>query len=75
MKRVWFVSHYSMPPKYEMRIKTQMYAHYLQKKGFECTIFSASTIHNTSINLIEDNSDCNITHVFANLLIIPVAAV
>lgn len=57
MKRVWFVSHYSMPPKYEMRIKTQMYAHYLQKKGFECTIFSASTIHNTSINLIEDNSD------------------
>ena len=21
MKNVWFVSHYSMPPKYEMRIK------------------------------------------------------
>jgi len=62
MKRVWFVSHYSMPPKYEMRIKTQMYAHYLQKKGFECTIFSASTIHNTSINLIEDNSDCKIVN-------------
>lgn len=56
MKRIWFVSHYSMPPKYEMRIKTQMYAHYLQQMGYECTIFSASTIHNTSINLIEDKS-------------------
>lgn len=55
IKEVWFVSHYSMPPQYEMRIKTQMYAHYLQKKGIKCTIFSASTIHNTDINLIENN--------------------
>lgn len=52
---VWFVSHYSMPPEYEMRIKTQMYAHYLGLKGIDCTIFSASTIHNTDINLIEGN--------------------
>lgn len=71
MKRIWFVSHYSMPPKYEMRIKTQMYAHYLQQMGYECTIFSASTIHNTSINLIEDKSkyikrtydDLNFVHI------------
>lgn len=52
IKRVWFVSHYSMPPEYEMRIKTQMYAHYLSQMGIECTIFSASTIHNTDINLV-----------------------
>lgn len=57
VKRVWFVSHYSMPPQYEMRIKTQMYARYLQQLGIECTIFSASTIHNTEINLINDNSE------------------
>lgn len=56
IRRVWFVSHYSMPPQYEMRIKTQMYAHYLQQMGIECTIFSASTIHNTDINLITDSS-------------------
>jgi glycosyltransferase involved in cell wall biosynthesis len=55
MKRIWFVSHYSMPPKYEMRIKTQMYAHYLNKMGYETKIFSASTIHNIDINLISDN--------------------
>ncbi len=54
MKRIWFVSHYSMPPKYEMRIKTQMYAHYLGEMGYDVTIFSASTIHNTDINLITD---------------------
>ena len=53
IKRIWFVSHYSMPPEYEMRIKTQMYAHYLGQQGIECTIFSASTIHNTDINLIQ----------------------
>lgn len=56
MKKIWFVSHYSMPPKYEMRVKTQMYAHFLNQKGYETTIFSASTIHNTDINLIEDSA-------------------
>ncbi len=53
VKKVWFVCHYSMPPEYEQRIKTQMYAHYLGEMGIGCTIFSASTIHNTDINLIE----------------------
>lgn len=53
IKRIWFVSHYSMPPEYEMRIKTQMYAHFLGQMGIECTIFAASTIHNTDINLIQ----------------------
>ena len=52
IKRIWFVSHYSMPPEYELRIKTQMYAHYLGEQGIDCTIFAASTIHNTDINLI-----------------------
>ena len=42
-----------MPPEYEMRIKTQMYAHYLGQMGIDCTIFAASTIHNTDINLIQ----------------------
>ena len=53
IKKVWFVCHYSMPPEYEQRIKTQMYAHFLGEMGISCTVFSASTIHNTDINLIE----------------------
>lgn len=55
MKKIWFVSHYSMPPEYEMRIKTQMFSYYLNKEGFETLIFSASTIHNSNINLICTN--------------------
>ena len=55
VSRIWFVSHYSMPPEYEMRIKTQMFAHYLGELGIDCTIFSASTIHNSNINLINGN--------------------
>ena len=71
MKRIWFVSHYSMPPQYEMRVKTQKYAHYLGSMGYDVTIFSASTIHNTDINLIADDSpyivkkydDLNFVHI------------
>jgi|LSQX01.2.fsa_nt_gb glycosyltransferase involved in cell wall biosynthesis len=55
MKRIWFVSHYSMPPQYEMRIKTQMYAHHLNLMGYETKIFTSSIIHNTQIDLIEGN--------------------
>ena len=40
-----------------MRIKTQMYAHYLGMQGIDCTIFSASTIHNTDINLIQGKEE------------------
>lgn len=56
VKKIWFVCHYSMPPEYEMRVKTLRFAHYLGAKGIDCTIFSASTIHNTNINLIRDNT-------------------
>lgn len=56
IKNVWIVSNYTMPPKYEMRIKNLRYAYYLQKKGISCTLFTASTIHNTKINLITDKS-------------------
>lgn len=38
-----------------MRIKTQMYAHFLNNMGFNTLIFSASTIHNTNVNLITSN--------------------
>lgn len=57
IKKIWFVSHYSMPPEYEMRIKTQKYAHYLGELGISCTIFSASTIHNTNVNLISGTEE------------------
>ena len=53
MKRVWLVSHYAMPPHLEVRIKTLRYAQILQNRGYEVLLITASTIHNTEINLIE----------------------
>ena len=53
MKKVWLVSHYAMPPQYEVRIKTLRYAQILQQRGYEVLLVTASTIHNTDINLID----------------------
>lgn len=51
---IWIVNHYAMPPKYETRVRTHMMAKYLKQKGHSVTVFAASTIHNTDINLITD---------------------
>ncbi|MGE4284675.1 MAG: glycosyltransferase family 4 protein, partial [Clostridia bacterium] len=53
--KIWFVSHYAMPPKYEMREKTQKFAHFFKNIGHEVLLVTASTIHGTDINLISDN--------------------
>ncbi len=51
-KTIWIVSHYSAPPEYETRVKTLKYAEYLIKHGFKVLLFTASTVHNTQINLV-----------------------
>lgn len=56
MKKIWLVSHYAMPPQYEVRIKTLKYAEYLQRMGHEVLLITASTIHNTDINLITSDA-------------------
>lgn len=53
MKKVWLVSHYAMPPHLEVRIKTLRYAQILKERGYDVLLITASTIHNTEINLIE----------------------
>lgn len=55
-KRVWIFNHYAAPPQYEMRVRNNVMAKYLMQEGYDVTIFSASTIHNTDINLITDGS-------------------
>ena len=51
---IWMINHYAMPPQYETRIRNNIMAKYLMQKGYKVKIFSASTIHNTNINLITD---------------------
>ena len=53
--KIWFVSHYAMPPKYEMREKTQKFAQFFKNIGHEVLLVTASTIHGSDINLISDN--------------------
>lgn len=54
-KNVWIFNHYAMPPKYEVRVRNNKMAEFMKEKGYNVTIFGASTMHNTDINLIEDN--------------------
>lgn len=55
-KRVWIFNHYAAPPQYEVRVRNNVMAKYLMEAGYDVTIFGASTIHNTDINLITDGS-------------------
>ena len=54
-KKIWLINQYAMPPKYESRIQTLKRAEYLIKYGYDVTIISGSYLHNTDINLINDN--------------------
>lgn len=54
-KNVWLVNPVAMPPKYEVRIQTLKRAQYLIEAGHDVTIIAGSYLHNTSINLINDN--------------------
>lgn len=53
MIKVWLVSHYAMPPHLELRVKTLRFAQILQSRGYEVLLITASTIHDTDINLIK----------------------
>ncbi len=56
MKKVWLINSAAMPPKYEARIQTLKRAQYLRSHGYDVTIICGSFLHNTNINLIDDNS-------------------
>ena len=54
--RIWLINHYAVPEVYYPLIRTSNFAKYLMRMGHEVTIFAASSVHNSSINLIEDES-------------------
>lgn len=56
MKKVWLVNKYAMPPQYESRLRTIMFAHYLKKMGYEVKIIGCSIMHNMNTDLINDGS-------------------
>lgn len=56
IKKIWLVNKYAMPPQYESRLRTIKFAHYLQKMGYNITIFGCSIMHNMDLDLINDES-------------------
>lgn len=54
--RVWLINHYAVPTKYYPLARPATFAKYLMQAGHEVTIFTASTVHNSSLNLITDGS-------------------
>lgn len=54
---IWIINHYAMPPEYEMRVRNNKMAKFLKEQGHCVKIISASTLHNTDIDLLEGSLD------------------
>ncbi len=53
---IWLINHYAVPTKYYPLARPANFAKFLMMAGHKVTIFAASTVHNSDINLIEDGS-------------------
>ncbi len=56
MMNIWLINHYAVPIKYYPLARTTNFAKYLIRQGHNVTIFAASAVHNSDINLISDKS-------------------
>ncbi len=52
--RIWLINHYAVPIQYYPLARTTNFAKYLMRMGHDVTIFAASSVHNSTINLIEN---------------------
>ena len=51
---IWLINHYAVPPKYYPLARQTYFAKYLMEMGHTVTIFAASSVHNSTLNLITD---------------------
>ncbi len=56
MKKVWIVNHYAEPPEGGKYLRHFNFAKKLIERGYDVTVFTASTIHNTNINNTDGTS-------------------
>ena len=54
--RIWLINHYAVPEIYYPLLRTANFAKYLMRLGHEVTVFSASAVHNSTVNLIQDGA-------------------
>ncbi|NLU24544.1 MAG: glycosyltransferase family 4 protein [Clostridiales bacterium] len=53
---IWLINHYAVPAKYYPLARPTNFAKYLMQAGHTVTIFAASTVHNSDLNLITDGA-------------------
>lgn len=56
-KNIWIINHYAIPPSMGGLNRHYYFAKELIARGNSVRVFSASTIHNTSINIISDKEN------------------
>lgn len=49
---IWILNHYAVPQKYYYLSRSYNFAQQLMKKGHRVTVFAASSVHNSDVNLI-----------------------
>lgn len=52
-KKIWIINHHAMPPSTGGLNRHYYFYKHLTARGYDVTIFTASQIHNTDINMIE----------------------
>lgn len=53
--KIWFFNHYAVPPSLYPLARPYNFAKHLLKKGHIVSIFAASTVHNSNLNLITNS--------------------
>lgn len=61
MKKILIINHYGQQPPYNTMLRHHNWGKLLVERGYDVTIIAASTVHNTSIDMIEQlGQDCSI---------------
>jgi len=54
-KKIWIVSIYTSPPKYDSHLRHKKFLQYLQENGYDVTIITGSFLPGKKIDLIQNN--------------------
>lgn len=71
-KNVWFFHHYAVPPNMSGQIRPFNFGKRLQECGMDATVFAASYLHHSDVNLVNDgrpyllNNEWGVPFVFVN---------
>jgi len=57
-KNIWFFHHYAVPPDLSGQIRPYNFGKRLQAYDMEATVFAASYLHHSEVNLIKDSRAC-----------------